>query len=186
MKDDLQQFLAQYEPWLVETTAWDNGAMPLRLAYYLSSAAPPEAYVSSVRTTLFRGKSVMVVRDFEEHYHVVPGGRREPGETLLETLRREVLEETGWTLCAPRPLGFVHFHHLAPKPDGYTFPYPDFLQRIYVTEAQDFIPEAMELGGYERESGFWPLAEVEALPLEPGQRLWLQAALRQGRSTSDQ
>lgn len=75
-------------------------------------------------------------------------------------------------------LGFVHFHHLAPKPDGYAFPYPDFLQRVYVAEAQDFIPKAMELGEYELETGFRAIDEALALPLEPGQRLWLRAALR--------
>ncbi|MCA9936264.1 MAG: NUDIX hydrolase [Ardenticatenaceae bacterium] len=178
MKDDLQQFLVGHEAKLVETAVWYDGAMPLRLAYYLGDDLPPEAYISSVRAVLFRGDAVMVVRDFVDSYHVVPGGRCEPDETLLETLHRELLEETGWTLLNPRPLGFIHFHHLAPKPDGYAFPYPDFLQRVYVAEAQDFIPEAMEQGEYELETGFRTIDEALSLPLQPGQRLWLHAALR--------
>ncbi len=88
--------------------------MPLRLAYYLSDVLLPVAYISSVRDVLLCGNEVMVVRDFEEYHHVAPGGRREAGETLRATLRREVLEETGWTLRNPRLLGFVHFYHLAP------------------------------------------------------------------------
>lgn len=36
-----------------------------------------------------------------------------------DTVRREVLEETGWTMQALHPLGFLHFHHRAPRPEGY-------------------------------------------------------------------
>ncbi|MCA9959853.1 MAG: NUDIX hydrolase [Anaerolineales bacterium] len=177
MYDDLQQFLAQYEAQLIEMTTWRNGTMPLRLAYYLGAELPPSAYISSVRAVLLHEGAVMVVRDLTNDYHVVPGGRREAGESFLDTLRREMLEETGWTLRNPRPLGFVHFHHLAPKPDGYAFPYPDFLQQVYVAEAHTFMPEARDVGGYEVETGFQPIHDALQLPLRPGQRLWLKAAV---------
>ena len=35
----------------------------------------------------------------------LPGGGIDPGEQPLEALRREVVEETGWSLGAPRRLG---------------------------------------------------------------------------------
>jgi 8-oxo-dGTP pyrophosphatase MutT (NUDIX family) len=44
---------------------------------------------------------------------------------LEQTVRREVLEETGWAIDPPKLLGVKHFRHLTPKPAGYSCPYPD-------------------------------------------------------------
>lgn len=35
----------------------------------------------------------------------LPGGGIDPGESPLQALHREVMEETGWTIAAPRRLG---------------------------------------------------------------------------------
>lgn len=40
----------------------------------------------------------------------LPGGGIDPGESVLAALHREVLEETGWVIAAPRRIGaFRHF-----------------------------------------------------------------------------
>ena len=109
--------------------------------------------------------------------HILPGGRREPGETLMQTLEREVLEETGWTIQSPRLIGLAHFQHLTPKPDDYRYPYPDFLHLIYASTADRYDAGKREVGGYELESGFQPLATVEALPISQGERALLRAAM---------
>ena len=134
-------------------------------------------YVSSVRTIVFQQDSVIVVRDVENSFHIIPGGRREEGETLEETLYREVLEETGWTLTSVSPLGFIHFHHLAPKPADYAYPYPDFLWLIHAAEVDEHIPESRIPDEYEIEVGFRPIGEAEGLLLEPGYQMLLNAAV---------
>jgi 8-oxo-dGTP pyrophosphatase MutT (NUDIX family) len=50
-------------------------------------------------------------------------------------MRREVLEETGWTLQDAVLLGPLHFQHLTPKPVDHPYAYPHFMQPIYVADA---------------------------------------------------
>ena len=102
----------------------------------------------------------------------------EKGESLLETLRREILEETGWTVLSTELLGFMHFHHLGDKPRNYKYPYPDFLWPIYLAEAGDFIAEAKVPDKWVFESGFQPVNAVRKLPLDEAELLLLEAALK--------
>lgn len=119
----------------------------------------------------------MVMQDGPETYHVMPGGRREPGESIEATLRREMLEETGWTVASHHPLGFAHFRHLTPRPADYPYPYPDFLQLLFVAEAGEQVAEAQQ-DEYELSAVFRPFNEALDLPLAREQAALLKAALR--------
>ncbi|MCH8295421.1 NUDIX domain-containing protein [Candidatus Poribacteria bacterium] len=175
MELNLAAFLSCHKALVEDSAVW--GDLPLRITSYLSNELPPSHYITSVRGIIFHNDSILVVRN-PQGIHISPGGQREAGETLEETLRREVLEETGWTITEVRMLGFVHFHHLNPKPPDYKYLHPDFIQLIYVAQAAQFIPEAKLVGDYEIESGFRPLDEVKTLNLSPGERLALDAALK--------
>ena len=159
-----------------ESVTWGN-ALTLHVTYYLGVESPPLRYVSSARAIVFRDNSVIVIRDAENHFYIVPGGRREGEETLEETLHREVLEETGWTLKKVSPLGFMNFHHLAPKPADYAYPYPDFLWIIYSAEADKYIPESQIPDKYVTEVILHPIDEARRLILEPGYQMLLDAAI---------
>jgi 8-oxo-dGTP pyrophosphatase MutT (NUDIX family) len=176
MDCELADFLAGGRYLAEESVTWGD-ILPLHVTYYLGVASPPLQYVSSVRAVVFRQDSVIVVRDAEGHFYIVPGGRREEEETPEETLHREVLEETGWTLSHASPLGFVHFHHLAPRPAGYAYPYPDFLWMIYAAEADKHIPESQIPDTYVTEVVLCPIDEARGLLLEPGYKMLLDAAV---------
>src|SRR5262245_44282228 len=128
MDADLARFLEDLTPAATETDLW--GELAFQVSGYLSAQAPPLAYVTSVRAVVTQGQRALVMTS-PDREHILPGGRRESGESLAETLRREALEETGWSLGSLRLLGFTHFHHLTPKPAAYPYPYPDFLQAVY-------------------------------------------------------
>jgi ADP-ribose pyrophosphatase YjhB (NUDIX family) len=172
------EFLASLAARAEEEVRW--GELRFHVASYLGEHLPPLEFITSARAVVLREDSVLVVRDPTAE-HILPGGRREAGETLRQTLQREVLEETGWALGEPRLLGFKHFRHLQPKPAGYAHPYPDFFQAVYVAEARGFDPGAREADGYELGAGFRPLVEVERLSLPPNERVFLRAALAASR-----
>ena len=55
---------------------------------------------------LLQGHRVLVTHQAEPTpEYQLPGGGIDPGETPLRALHREVWEETGWTIGAPRRLG---------------------------------------------------------------------------------
>jgi len=183
MPSDLDAFLARHEADAVQIVAWGTAAspIPLRIAGYLSEELPPLEYVTSVRGVVFRGNRVLVMRNRDE-VHVLPGGQREGGETLVETLQREVLEEAGWTVEVGGMLGFLHLRHLGPKPPGslpgFPYLYPDFAQVVFLAGAADHRPEARLPDDYEVEAAFCTVSEAKALGAVLAGKLFLEEAVR--------
>src|SRR4051812_6500225 len=118
---DPAAFLARHTPLAegIETWGSPDAPLPLRLTWYCTDEEPPLALVTSVRAIVVRGDAVLALHEPGGKPYIVPGGRCEPGESPEETLRREVLEETGWSLGAIQPLGFVHLRSLGPQPPGH-------------------------------------------------------------------
>ncbi len=180
MDTALTGFLAQQTPLAQSTATSADGRIVLTVTTYLGENRPPLAFITSVRALVLHSTEpmVLVVRDVHGQ-HIVPGGRREPGEALEETLRREVLEETGWLVSDPRPLGFIHCHHHTPPPPEFAaYPYPDCLQLVYLAVAQRWLSEARQTDGPELGAEFRPLADVQALPLTPGERIYFEVGTR--------
>ncbi|MDQ3856683.1 MAG: NUDIX hydrolase [Chloroflexota bacterium] len=173
----LAVFLARFTSATESEADWGSPVGRLHIRAYLADQEPPPDFTISVRCVVVRAHSVLVQRDVGS-IHILPGGRREPLETPLKTLRRELMEETGWTLDDVALLGFMHFHHLDPKSPGHRYPYPDFIQSVYTARARDYCPEGRLDDGYEVDSTFLPVAQVRELKLTPHERLYLEGALR--------
>jgi 8-oxo-dGTP pyrophosphatase MutT (NUDIX family) len=175
MNADLATFLANLLPAATEPIEWGD-TIKLQATAYLSDTLPPPHYISSVRAIVISDDRVLVQRD-QHNRHILPGGQREPDELTEATVRREVAEETGWSLGPLTLLGVTHYHHLTPKPADYAYPYPDFCWPIYLAEATDFSPAAKLDDGYEIGTEFLPVESVRTLPLTPIQTAYLEAAL---------
>ncbi len=158
--------------------SWGNGTILLRIRAYLTQELPPLPSITSVRGLVVLGDSVLVMRNRDDA-HILPGGRRQAGESLEETLRREIREEAGIEVRDPKPLGFLHYHHLGPEPQGYDNPYPDFLQAVYLVDACGEIPQVRlsDPDGYETEARFCPIPEARAASAAATQHVFLDAAV---------
>lgn len=176
---DAATFLARHTSLAEGVETWGSREFPqpLRLTWYNTDEEPPLALVTSVRAIVCRGDEVLLLREPDGTPYIIPGGRCEAGETPEETVRREVLEETGWTLGVLVPLGFVHLRNLGPKPPEHRYPYPDAFQIVYAAEAVDLRPEAVIEDAWVAGSAFLPLADVRALAIRAGERALLEAAL---------
>lgn len=182
MDSELAAFLDRHHPVAESTAVWLGGTIRLTIRSYLGPELPPLAYVGAARSVVLRDDDVLTLRNADET-HILPGGRREDGETPEQALCRELLEEAGLGIENPVQLGFLHLHHLTPKPPDYEFLYPDFLSLVYLSEAGSWARDARSIDDYEEEALFRPAAEVSESGLSVESRTFLATALarRHGR-----
>ena len=119
---------------------------------------------------------VLLVQD-RDGVHIIPGGKLEPGESPEEAMRREVIEETGWSLVFCTPIGVLHFTHVRPMPRDQAVQ-PDFLQVVYAAIPGEYHPELREVDGYEIGSEFVSIDQVRGTSLGTGQETYIETAIR--------
>ncbi len=154
-----------------ESAIW--GDIELRIRAYQTDVFPPAQFVTSVRCLLRQDEHIFVMHNHDGTVHIMPGGRVEGNESYLETLNREILEETSWTIQTPTYLGFLHFQHQTPKPANYPYPYPDFLQLMYVAQVDSHHPEQKIEDDYEASGAFQPIQMAKTLPLSAQEQHFL-------------
>ena len=136
---------------------------------------------TAVRGIIERQGKYLLVREKYGDYKF-PGGGAEPGETLEETLLREVREETGYTVAAGslEKWGVVTERRKGQKADIMVMESHYFFCQVEGPAAKQKLDE------YEEEHGFCPVwaALPEALPTQGKTRVLLRirpaSVLRQG------
>lgn len=175
MDSILEEFLAERTPLSFETAKW--GTMDLQIRHYASDELPPDHLVTSVRAVVLASGSVLVIREPTGDEHIVPGGRRKAGESLEDTVRREVLEETCWTVADLSVLAVGHFHITSVVPADYSYPSPDFLQLIYLTKALQLHDERAIQDDWVAGCEMVPVDSISKRPISKAQQLLLAHAL---------
>jgi 8-oxo-dGTP diphosphatase len=148
-------------PALHRPDRWEWAAITMRF----STQVPDEKLVASTHVVAFIDDLVLLCRDAREDVWFLPGGTREPGESVPESLARELLEEAGARLLDDfHPIGAHVGRTEAAQPYRPHLPHPD---QAWLWGWAD----AVVIGPPTNLDGGEAIAEVDALPV-------LQAAER--------
>lgn len=167
--------LAGLTPVSEEQADWSDAIRP-RIWCYLTDREMPLDLVGSVRAVVFHQDCLVTVTNLHEEYFI-PGGKREAGESQEETVRREVLEESGWHLGPLRQFAVMHLYFDNEDLCGHS-PHPHVLWPIFVAEAERFDQTSRLDDGYDVATHLRPIGEVETWSLCPRERHLLDAAKR--------
>ena len=72
----------------------------------------------------------------------------------------------------------MHLHYLFSKPDGFKYPFPDSIWSIFISEAVEYKPEMIIHDDWVDDSELRDIIEVQQLPLERGELLLFDEALK--------
>jgi len=103
------------------------------LSVIKSNKLPAVELITSVFTLCFSGNKLLMINHDERGWDL-PGGHIEPGESLEEALRREVLEEAGATLSEYKRFFHVKTQLNGPKPPEWKYPYPVCYMVCYLSK----------------------------------------------------
>ena len=165
-----------YSPVDVEGSVWGAGEIELTISSYITCDEPPPQLVTSVRALVFRDGSILLMQNVNGP-HILPGGRVESGESHLDALRRELVEEAGVEITGVRPLGFMHLRHETPKPPNYPYLYPDLFWPIFQAEYDGDSDLALEPDDYELSSEFVPMDDLNRSALTAAELAFLDHAV---------
>jgi 8-oxo-dGTP pyrophosphatase MutT (NUDIX family) len=115
--------------YLFEDTRWGTVSANFQLAI------PKPDQVSNVNIVPFIDEQVIIVR-LEDGSYEVPGGTREAGETYLDAVRRELLEEAGARLIDYVPFGAWRCYSSNEKPYKPHLPHPEFYRLVGYGEVE--------------------------------------------------
>jgi ADP-ribose pyrophosphatase YjhB (NUDIX family) len=149
------------------------GVTPLVLSCYLTAELPPLELIVSARAVLTSADGNVFV--FDDHgLHVLPGGRREQSEPVLDALAREIREEVGCAIVGePRPLGFFELRNNGPRPEGQPYPYPLNYHVVFKAMAAPITHAPVDPNV--RDGRFVTREETRAMNLPWAERVFLDA-----------
>jgi 8-oxo-dGTP diphosphatase len=97
--------------------------VPNTVSVVVGARLPRQDLVTGAYVLAFRGHDLLMVYLGSRGWDV-PGGHVEPGETALDAVRRETLEESGIEMETEHVLGYEEIVLAEIQPPGYAYPTP--------------------------------------------------------------
>ena len=119
--------LKEKYPHLFCEVLWEWG--PIRAEFEQLEIEPPYNLIAHVNLVPSSDNRWVLIQH-ENGAWDIPGGTLEPGETYMDTLQRELLEEAGAELASFHILGAWHCISLAEKPYQPHLPFPEFYRLV--------------------------------------------------------
>lgn len=138
----------------------------MSLQFALCDSPPPDALVSNVNIVPLIGDRCLVLL-FANGDWEIPGGTLEPGETYLEAIQRELMEEAGARLLTFNVFGAWQCHSSMTEPYRSHLPHPDFYRVAGYGQVETVGPPSNPDGGEQ-------VAAVECVSLDEAVRIFKQ------------
>ncbi len=119
---DLERYSVLFAP-----TFWEWG--PIQAQFERLTAPLPDALITNINIIPFVGDQCVLTLTTDDRWEII-GGTREPDEPIIDTLRRELIEEAGADYINFTPMGAWKCHSLAVKPYRPHMPHPDFYRLV--------------------------------------------------------
>ncbi len=103
--------------------------------YDLTATSPPASLISNVNMVPKVGEQWLIILDENGNWDI-PGGTLEPGETYMDTIHREMKEETGSRIRTFQLFSVLHYFSEAPEPYRPYLPHPEFYRVIGVGDIE--------------------------------------------------
>lgn len=115
---------------------------------------------------------VLMIHKTDNNLWALPGGGHEPGESIADTVVREVKEETGYDVKVETLTGtYTNPHHVMAYDDG------EVRQQFSIAFRAHLIGGEARTSSESKEVAWLTLEQIEQLDLHPSMRLRLQHAL---------
>lgn len=179
--ESARRLLGLHTPAAVVDADWPAGKV--RISAYLGVAELPTEIPGRVRCLVTDEMRILVTWDVSGTPDCFPGGGAEPGESIAETARREVWEETGWhiDIGTIEVLGWIHLESFVEPSSDHRFPHPDSFMtviRVRPAHAEANQEDWRDVDGFIARSAFLPVSALpEPIKCDPISCAFLDRAL---------
>ncbi|HEX9091528.1 MAG TPA: NUDIX domain-containing protein [Anaerolineales bacterium] len=136
-------FAEQY-PHLFSEVIWPWE--PARAIFVVLETLPPNDLIANVDIVPHTGEDWVTIQ-LEDGSWEIPGGTLEPGESYLDTIHRELMEEVGAQLISCQLIGAWQCFSLAEKPYRPYLPFPRYYRLALQGEIKFVTAPSNPFGG---------------------------------------